>query len=245
MTEYLHDGERLDDLQRDGLMIIQNPAWFCFGMDAVLLSAFASVSDGSRVIDLCTGNGVIPLLLCARTKASHIDGIELQPDIADMAERSVRYNGLEERISIHTGDVKKATEIFKPATFDAVTVNPPYLKENGGLINPADHKAIARHEIKLSLSDVIENAAKLLVSGGHFYMVHRPFRLAEIFVEMTENNLEPKRMRMVYPYADKEPNMVLIEGVRGGNSGMTTEKPLIIYSDDGTYTDEVSKLYYN
>ena len=243
MTDYLHEGERLDDLQRDGLMIIQNPSWFCFGMDAVLLSAFARIGEGERVIDLCTGNGVIPLLLSARTGASHIDGLEIQKDIADMADRSVKYNHLSERISIHCGDVKQATDLFKAASFDAVTCNPPYLKEDGGLINPTDHKAIARHEIMLSLSEMIKEAAKLLVSGGHFYMVHRPFRLAEIFNEMVCSHLEPKRMRMIYPYADKEPNMVLIEGARGGNSGMVVEKPLVIYSEDGTYTDEVRELY--
>ena len=139
--------------------------------------------------------------------------------------------------------MKEASGIFKASSYDAVTCNPPYLKEDGGLINPADHKAIARHEIMLSLPDVIREATKLLVSGGHFYMVHRPFRLAEIVSEMMNNHLEPKRMRMIYPHADKEPNMVLIEGVRGGNSGMVVEKPLVIYSEDGTYTDEVRELY--
>ncbi len=243
MTDYLHEGERLDDLQRDGLMIIQNPSWFCFGMDAVLLSAFARVGEGERVIDLCTGNGVIPLLLSARTKASHIDGLEIQADIADMAARSVSYNDLSDRIKITEGDIKEAVKIYSAASFNVVTCNPPYLKEDGGLINPTDHKAVARHEIMLSLSDVIEVSAKLLVSGGHFYMVHRPFRLAEIFCEMVKNNLEPKRMRMVYPMASKEPNMVLIEGVRGGNSGIVVEKPLIVYADDGVYTDEVRELY--
>ncbi len=245
MTDYLHEGERLDDLQRDGLMIIQNPSWFCFGMDAVLLSAFARVGEGERVIDLCTGNGVIPLLLSARTKASHIDGLEIQKDIADMADRSVSYNRLSERITITDGDLKDAVEIYKAGSFNVVTCNPPYLKEDGGLINPTDHKAVARHEIMLSLSDVISVSAKLLVSGGHFYMVHRPFRLAEIFSEMVKERLEPKRMRMVYPAAAKEPNMVLIEGVRGGNSGMVVEKPLVIYTEDGVYTDEVRELYEN
>lgn len=243
MTDYLYDGERLDDLQRDGLMIIQNPDWFCFGMDAVLLSAFARAGEGDRVMDLCTGNGVIPLLLSARTKAPHIDGLELQADIADMAARSVAYNSLSDRVSIKNGDVKEAADLYGAASFEVITCNPPYLAEDGGLINPTDHKAIARHEIELSLSDVIEVSAKLLVSGGHFYMVHRPFRLAEIFSKMVSEHLEPKRMRMIYPYADKEPNMVLIEGVRGGNSGMVVEKPLVIYSGDGTYTDEVRELY--
>lgn len=245
MTEYLREGERLDDLQRDSLMIIQNPSWFCFGMDAVLLSAFTKATKGDRILDLCTGNAVIPLLLSARTQAAHIDGIEIQKDIADMASRSVRYNGLEDRIEIRQADIKDAVDIYNAASFDVVTCNPPYLKEDGGLINPTDHKAIARHELLLTLSDVIKEGARLLVSGGHFFMVHRPFRLAEIISEMVSQSLEPKRMRLVYPYADKEPNMVLIEGVRGGNSGIVVEKPLVIYSDDGTYTDEVRELYEN
>ena len=243
MAEWLHEGERLDDLQRDGLQLIQNPAWFCFGMDAVLLSAFAKAGEGDRVIDLCTGNGVIPILLSARTKGARFDGLEIQADIAEMADRSVRYNHLQDRVFIREGDVKEAVSIYGAASAQVVTCNPPYLTETGGLINPADHKAVARHELMLSLADVIGAAKRLLVSGGHFYMVHRPFRLAEILHAMVEAGLEPKRMRMVYPYADKDPNMVLIEGVRSGNSGMVVEKPLVIYQKDGVYTDEVRELY--
>ena len=243
MTEWLREGERLDDLQRDGLRLIQNPNWFCFGMDAVLLSAFTRVGEGERVIDLCTGNGVIPILLSARTKGARFDGLEIQADIADMATRSVRYNHLEEKVFIREGDVKEAVAIYGAASTQVVTCNPPYLTETGGLINPTDHKAIARHELRLSLAELIEAAKRLLVSGGHFYMVHRPFRLAEILHGMVEEGLEPKRLRMVYPHADKDTNMVLIEGVRGGNSGMVVEKPLVIYKNDGTYTDEVRELY--
>jgi len=243
MTEWLREGERLDDLQRDGLQLIQNPGWFCFGMDAVLLSAFTKAGEGDRVIDLCTGNGVIPILLSARTKGSRFDGIEIQADIADMAMRSVRYNHLEDRVEIREGDVKQAVAIYGAASAQVVTCNPPYLTETGGLINPTDHKAIARHELRLTLADVIDAAKNLLVSGGHFYMVHRPFRLAEILHEMVEAGLEPKRLRMVHPHEGKEPNMVLVEGVRGGNSGMVVEKPLVIYQNDGTYTDEVRELY--
>ncbi|MEE3468566.1 MAG: tRNA1(Val) (adenine(37)-N6)-methyltransferase [Eubacterium sp.] len=243
MTEWLREGERLDDLQRDGLWLIQNPSWFCFGMDAVLLSAFARVGEGDRVIDLCTGNGVIPILLSARTKGDRFDGLELQEDIADMAMRSVRYNRLEDRVEIRQGDVKEAVSLYGAACAQVVTCNPPYLTETGGLINPTDHKAIARHELKLSLAEVIDAAKRLLVSGGRFYMVHRPFRLAEILHGMVEAGLEPKRLRMVHPHEDKDPNMVLIEGVRGGNSGMVVDRPLVIYKKDGTYTDEVRELY--
>ena len=240
----LRAGERLDDLQRDGLRIIQNPEWFSFGMDAVLLSAFARAGEGDRCMDLCTGNGVIPLLMSARTDAKQFDGLEIQEDIADMAIRSVRFNQLEDRIHIRSGDVRDATTLYGASVFQVVTVNPPYLTENGGLINPGDHKAIARHEICCSLQDVLRAATGLLVSGGHFFMVHRPFRLAEILHEMVTAGLEPKRLRMVYPYVDRDPNMVLIEGVRGGNSGMVVDRPLIIYKDKGVYSEEVSKLYY-
>lgn len=236
-------GERLDDLQREGLQIIQNPSWFCFGMDAVLLTAFTRVEEGARCIDLCTGNGVIPILLSARTKGARFDGLELQEDIADMAARSVRYNGIEDRVVIRQGDIREAVSRYGAAGFEVVTCNPPYLTEDGGLINPTDHKAIARHEIHCTLADVIGTAKGLLVSGGHFYMVHRPFRLAEILHRMVEEGLEPKRMRMVYPHANRPPNMVLIEGVRGGKSGMVCEEPLVIYEREGVYTDEVRALY--
>ena len=243
MNDNLREGERLDDLQRDGLRIIQNPSWFCFGMDAVLLTAFTRVEEGARCIDLCTGNGVIPILLSARTKGARFDGLELQEDIAEMAGRSVRYNHIEDRVTVRQGDVREAVSLYGAAVCEVVTCNPPYLKEDGGLINPADHKAIARHELFCSLADVIRAAKGLLVSGGHFYMVHRPFRLAEILHRMVEEGLEPKRMRMVYPHADRPPNMVLLEGVRGGKSGMVCEEPLVIYESEGVYTDEVRALY--
>ena len=237
-------GERLDDLQRDGLRIIQNPKWFSFGMDAVLLSAFASADTGDRCIDLCTGNGVIPLLMSSRTPAGHFDGLEIMEDIAEMAMRSVRYNHLEERINIRAGDVREAVSIYGASTFQVVTVNPPYLTENGGLINPDDHKEIARHELRLNLREMLETSVGLLEPGGHFFMVHRPFRMAEILHEMIIAGIEPKRLRMVHPFHDREPNMLLVEGVRGGNSGMVVDRPLIIYKDKGVYTEEVEKLYY-
>lgn len=239
----LFPGERLDDLQRNGRMIIQNPGWFCFGMDAVLLTGFVRAAKGSCILDLCCGNGVIPLLLSAKTEGKYFEGLEIQADIADMARRSVRYNRLEDRIHITTGDIKEASSYFETASFDVVTVNPPYMVNSHGLTNAADHKAIARHELLCSLEDVLRESAKLLKPGGHFFMVHRPFRLSEIMNTMTKYRLEPKRMRLVYPYVDKEPNMVLIEGVRGGNPRMTVEKPLIVYEDVNKYTQEVRELY--
>lgn len=241
----IHEGERLDDLQREGLKLIQNPSWFCFGMDAVLLSAFAAIKEGNRCLDLGCGNGVIPILLAGRTKGSYFTGLEIQKDVAEMATRSVAFNQLEEKVEIVNGDIKEAVSIFGASSFDVVTSNPPYLTQSHGLTNDADHKAIARHELMCTLEDVIGNATRLLKPGGHFYMVHRPFRLAEIISCMVAHRLEPKRMRLVYPFVDKEPNMVLIEGVRGGNSRITVEKPLIIYEKENTYTKEVMDLYYH
>ncbi len=243
MDVILKESERVDDLQRNGLKIIQDKGRFCFGMDAVLLSGFASCPEGGKLIDLGTGTGIIPILMSAKTKAEHLTGLEIQEESADMARRSVAMNMLEDRIDIVTGDIKKASEIFGKSSFDAVTSNPPYMIEKHGLTNPNDAKAIARHEILCTLDDVVGAAASSLKSGGHFYMVHRPFRLAEIIRCMSAHKLEPKRMQLVYPMADKEPTMVLIDGARGGNSGMKVLKPLVIYKASGEYTDEIYDIY--
>ena len=239
----LKEGERLDDLQRNGYKIIQSPEKFCFGMDAVLLSGFASAPEGGRVLDLGTGTGIIPILMAAKTDAKELIGLEIQEESADMAQRSVIYNDLQDRVRIVQGDIKEAGQLFDAASFDVVTSNPPYMIGGHGLKNPDGPKSIARHEVLCDLEDVIRAAARCLKSGGKFYMVHRPFRLAEIMVLMHEYKVEPKRMQLVYPYADKEPNMVLIEGARGGRSRLTVEKPLIIYQAPGKYTPEIYDIY--
>lgn len=243
MENNLRPGERLDDLQRNGYKIIQNQNTFCFGMDAVLLSGFANVRDGENVLDLGTGTGIIPILLAGKTKGRHFTGLEIQTASADMAARSVKYNRLEDRISIVEGDIREADKQFAPASFDVITSNPPYMTGQHGLVNPDEAKAIARHEICCTLEDVISQTARLLRPGGRFYLVHRPFRLAEIIHMLVEYRLEPKRMKLVYPFVDKEPNMVLIEAVRGGRSRMTVEKPLIVYQEPGVYTDEIYDIY--
>lgn len=235
--------ERVDDLQRNHYRIIQDPGRFCFGMDAVLLSGFANVKPGEHVLDLGTGTGIIPILLEAKTKGEHFTGLEIQPESADMAERSVKLNGLTERINIVTGDIKEASSIFGASSFEVVTTNPPYMIGQHGISNPKDAKAIARHEILCDLDDILRESARLLKPQGRFYMVHRPFRLAEIFSKMIEYHIEPKRMKLVYPFVDKEPNMVLIEGLRGGRSRLTVEKPLIVYKEPGVYTDEIYDIY--
>ncbi len=239
----LKPNERIDDLQRNNYKIIQDPERFCFGMDAVLLSGFARAKEGDHIIDLGTGTGIIPILMEAKTGASDLIGLEIQPESADMAQRSVELNHLESKIRIVTGDIKEASSLFGAATFDVVTSNPPYMTEHHGITNEKSPRAIARHELLCTLEDVISQAAKLLRPGGSFYMVHRPFRLVDIMVLMREYHLEPKRIKLVYPYIDKEPNMVLIEGLRGGRPRLTVEKPLIVYQSPGVYTDEIYNIY--
>lgn len=243
MTIELKAGERLDDLQRNHLRLIQNPQQFCFGMDAVLLSEFAKAGAGDQVLDLGTGTGIIPILMSAKTQARHLTGLEIQEESADMAQRSVRLNGLEERIEIVCGDIREASRIFGASVYDAVTCNPPYMIGRHGLQNPDGQKAIARHEILCTFDDVARETAKVLKPGGKFYLVHRPFRLAEIISTLVSYKLEPKRLQLVYPFVDKEPNMMLLEASRGGNSRMTVEKPLIIYKEPGVYTPEIYERY--
>lgn len=243
MEVSLKEKERLDELQRNGYRIIQNPEKFCFGMDAVLLSGFVRVKPGNTVMDLGTGTGIIPILLEAKTQAGHLTGLEIQEESADMARRSVALNGLSDKIDIVTGDIKEADSLFPSASFDIVTSNPPYMIGEHGLKNPDEPKAIARHELLCTLKDVVGQAARLLKPGGHFFMVHRPFRLAEIINTMSEYGLEPKRMQLVYPFVDKEPNMVLMEGVRGGRPRITVEKPLVIYREQGVYMPEIYDIY--
>lgn len=239
----VHDGERLDDLQCRGYYIIQNPNIFCFGMDAVLLADFTTGKKRGRVLDLGTGTGVIPMLMQARGKGTHFTGLEIQEYSADMARRSVIYNGLEEDIDIVTGDIREVPSIFKASSFDVVTSNPPYIKGSHGLENTDSPRNIARHEIMLSLEDVVRAAAYLLVPGGAFSMVHKPFRIAEIIRLMSAYRLEPKRLCMVQPYTDKEPNMVLVEAVKGGNPMVKVEPALVVYNRDGSYTDDLLMRY--
>lgn len=239
----LKPGERLDELHRNGYYIIQNTQKFCFGMDAVLLSGFAKVKQSERALDLGTGTGIIPVLLEAKTEGEHFTGLEIQKESAEMAFRSVALNHLEDKINIVTGDIKDASVLFGASSFDVITTNPPYMIGSHGISSSSQAKAIARHEILCTLDDILLESAKLLKPKGRFYMVHRPFRLAEILSKMTAHGIEPKRMRLVYPFIDREPNMVLLEGLLGGNSRLTVEKPLIVYKDKGVYTDEIYDVY--
>ena len=242
-SEIVKPGERPDELQCRGYHIIQNPETFCFGMDAVLLADFATGYKKGRAIDLGTGTGVIPLLMEGRGKCTHYTGLEIQEYSADMASRSVAYNNLSEKIDIVQGDIKEVTNLFKAASFDVVTSNPPYITQSHGLENELEPKNIARHEILVSLEDVIQAASYLLREGGSFAMVHKPFRLAEIIRLLSKYRLEPKRMCMVQPYATKEPNMVLIESFKGGRPMIKIEPTLVVYNEDGSYTEDLLERY--
>jgi tRNA1Val (adenine37-N6)-methyltransferase len=243
MEKYKKDGERIDDLQCRGYYILQHPGMFCFGMDAVLLADFASGKADANVMDLGTGTGVIPMLMESRNKGAHFTALEIQEKSADMADRSVHMNGLQDKIQVIQGDIKEVRQHFKASYFDVVTSNPPYINQSHGLENPNEPKNIARHEILVSLEDVISAAAYLLKPGGSFAMVHKPFRLAEIFALMQKYKLEPKRMCLVQPYAHKEPNMVLIEAVKGGRSMIKIEPALVVYNKDGSYTQDLLSRY--
>ncbi|MCP1110041.1 tRNA1Val (adenine37-N6)-methyltransferase [Lachnospiraceae bacterium PM6-15] len=239
----MNNQERIDDLQIKGYKIIQNPQLFCFGMDAVLLSAFARVGEAETALDLGCGNGIIPLLLAAKTKGQHFTGLEIQEESVNLAKRSIALNGLEDKIQVIKGDIKEASTIFGASSFSVITSNPPYMIGAHGLTSDKEALNIARHEVLCTLSDVIREGSRLLKEKGRFYMVHRPFRLPEILAEMQKQRIEPKRMRLVYPYVHKEPNMVLIEGVKGGRPRMQVEPPLIVYEENGNYTKELLKLY--
>ncbi|MDR2168313.1 MAG: tRNA1(Val) (adenine(37)-N6)-methyltransferase [Clostridiales bacterium] len=237
----LAPGERLDDLHRDGLKIIQNPKFFCFGMDAVLLSDFAKVHRGQRHLDLCTGNGIIPILLSAKSKGASFAGIEIQEELADMANRSLVLNGIEDRVKIIRADIKT----FGSETFDIVTANPPYMPVGHGAQSPTDALAIARHEIACTLDDVVAAAARLLVSKGRFYMVHRPARLAEIFATLATHGFAAKVLRFVQPNISRPPNLLLISSIKEGGANLVIQAPLVIYDEDGNYTKELRGIYYD
>jgi len=236
-------GERIDDLQRDGLKIIQNKEKFCFGIDAVLLSDFAEAKRKEKVLDIGTGTGIIPILMTSKTEGEHFTGLEIQSESADMALRSVNMNGLGDRVSIVEGDINNALTLFDRESFNVITSNPPYMIETAGAGNEETPKAIARHEIKCTLDDVIREGSKLLKVSGRFYMVHRPFRLAEIIDTFKKYNLEPKKLRMVHPYIDKEPTMVLIEATKCAKPGIKVMAPLIVYEEPGKYTREIYEIY--
>lgn len=244
-SHLLRPDEHIDDLQLNGLRIIQNSSWFCFGVDAVLLSDFASksIKKGSSVLDFCTGNGIIPLLMSQKSSAAAITGLEIQTPVAEMAQRSVTLNDLEDKIRIICGDLKDSECLFGRSSFQYITCNPPYKEAGSGLLSSTDTNALARHEILCSLEDIIRVSSIILEPLGKLFMIHRPERLVDIIYLMKKYRLEPKRLRFVHPYPEKTATMLLIEGVRQGKPKLFLEPPLYIYERTGVYSKEIDKIY--
>lgn len=243
MMEYVNPGETLEDLNRNGLTIIQKKKGFRFGVDAVLLSDFAKVRKKDRVLDLCSGTGIIPLLLSAKTESPAITGLEIQHEFVDMARRSVLMNKLENRVVILEGDLCDEELLKSLPKVDVVTVNPPYKKAASGIINEEEALTLARHEVALTLEDVIRAARICLKDNGRLYLIHRPERLADLLTLMRQYRMEPKSLRMVYPHAKKAPSMVLVEGQRDGGAFLKVLPPLFVYDEDGSYSDEIRRIY--
>lgn len=241
--EWLKNDETLDDLQLKGICVIQKKDAFRFGVDAVLLANFAKVKKGARIIDLCSGTGIIPFILAGKTDAANITGIEIQEPMVDMAKRSVEFNKLQHRLEFINKDLKDIEFLKKLPKVDVVTVNPPYKLKNSGIINMDDENAIARHEICCTLEDVIKAAKGVLKDNGRIYMIHRPDRLADIICTMRQYKIEPKLIRMIQPNFRKAPNMVLVEGQNNGGTFLKWEAPLYIYNIEGGYTEEIDRIY--
>ncbi len=244
METQLKEHERIEDLQFKGLRIIQNKNKFRFGTDAVLLSHFAGIRKGDRVVDLGTGTGIIPILLAGRMAEASIIGVEIQSDMVEMSNRSIKMNRLETRVEIVEADLKDAPEKLGKGSFSLVVSNPPYKKAGSGITNPQDDMAIARHEILCTLEDVLLSASKLLQAGGRFAMVHRPERMMDILMGMRSVHLEPKRIRMVHSLIHKAPSLVLIEAVSHGKPFLTLMPPLIMYDENNQYTDQLKEIYH-
>ena len=240
----IKDNERIDDLQLNNLKIIQNKDGFCFGIDSVILSDFAKeIPKNSTVIDLGTGTGILGILLCGKTSLSKIYGVDIQKEVCQMARRSIILNGLENRFEIINDNIKNLNTIFENCSIDAIVSNPPYKKDNSGLKNESKTKLISRHEITASLEDFIEISSKLLKNSASLYMVHRPERLADLFYLLRKYKLEPKKLRTVQSYSDSKPKLILVKATKNAKSFLNIEEPLVVYNKDGSYTDEILKIY--
>lgn len=230
--------ERIDDLAINNLKIIQNTDWFCYGTDAVLLSNFAHIIPGELAVDLCSGNGIIPILLSAKSKAKKIIGVEIQPECVSLAKRSIELNNLTDRVEFVLSDIKQIAEHFKAESVASVTCNPPYMNGEWGFISPTDIKAVARHEILMNLDDLMKASSYILKFGGYFNMVHRAERLCDIFCAMRKYNIEPKRVMFVHSRMDKAPKLVLVEGMKGAKPSMKIMDPLCIYDQNGDFSQQ-------
>lgn len=244
MNVELNEGERIDDLEFEGLRIIQNKNWFCFGIDSILLSDFAKeIKKNSIVGDLGTGTGIISILLSKKTNLKKIYGIEIQKEVAKMAEKSVMMNELNDKIEICNVNIKNLKEEFGVNYFDSIVTNPPYKKCGTGLLNKTDTKLISRHEIECTLDEILDQSYKVLKDKGSFYMVHRPDRLVDIMYMMRKYKIEPKTLKIVYSNVNSKPKLILVKGIKNGNAELKVDKPIYIYNIDGTYTDEILEIY--
>lgn len=240
----LKENERIDDLEFKGYKIIQNSEGFCFGIDSVLLSDFAKdIRNNSRVMDLGTGTGILCILLSGKTNLKEIYGIEIQEEVANMAKRSVELNSLQDKIKIINENILNLENVFEKGSFDAIVTNPPYKKINTGLQNESEKKLISRHELTANLEDFIKVSKDMLKDKGEFYMVHRPERLVDIIYLMRKYKIEPKQIRFVAPKPSKEPNLVLIKGVKNAKEFLKFDNILYVYNEDGSYTSELLKIY--
>lgn len=240
----LYKNERIDDLQYKGLKIIQNKEGFCFGIDSVLLSDFAkSIKPNSTVLDIGTGTGIIGLLLCRKTELLKIYGVEIQKDVAEMAKRSVRLNQLEGKFEIINCNVKDILDFLPAHSIDCIVTNPPYKKANTGIKSEDEKQLISRHEVKCTLEDVIEKSSNLLKDKGEFFMVHRAERMVDIMCALREYRLEPKNIRFVHSKQREKPNLILVKAIKHANPFLKIDKPLIIYDEEGNYTEEINQIY--
>lgn len=240
----LKENERIDDLEYKGLKIIQNDKYFCFGIDSILLSDFAKeIKKDATILDIGTGTGIISILLSKKTECNKIYALEVQEEISEMAMRSVKLNKLENKIQIINDNIKNIGKYLQNNSINAIVTNPPYKRENSGVKNENMNKLISRHEITANLEDFISNGSKILKDKGNFYMVNRPERLAEIITLFKKYRIEPKRLRIVYSKINSKPNLILIKGVKNAKPFLEIEKPLIIYNNDNTYTDEILEIY--
>lgn len=243
MDRIIKEDETLDDLQLKGIHVIQKKQAFRFGIDAVLLANFPTIKNGAKVVDLCSGTGIISFILAGKTNASNIIGIEIQKEIADMAKRSIKYNNLQEKVRFIEGDLKNLKLLKDIEKVDVVTVNPPYKTQGTGIININDKNAISRHEICCTLDDVVKAAKILLKDKGKLYMIHRPDRIVDIMNVMRKYYIEPKLIRTIHPAVDKPPSMILIEGQKNGGKFLKWDRPLYIYDENNKYTNEVKRIY--
>lgn len=239
----INKDETLEELMINDLVLIQKQNGFRFGTDAVLLSDFARDIQSDSTLDLCSGSGIIPILLSHKSNAKRICGLEIQKDIHEMSVRSVKANNLEDKVNLSLGDLKNITSVFPKRSFNLVTCNPPYMKGGSGIECEDYSKHISRHEVACTLEDVIIAAESMLKIGGHFCMVHRPSRLTDIISLMRKHEIEPKRLRFVHPKAQSAPSLILVDGLLRGGNELKILPPLILYNDDGNETDELKCIY--